>query len=330
MRTKLFLAIVIGLCFAGSFLARWRMGPTPGDRAAPTRASRIVSLAPSVTETLFAVGLGDRVVGVTRFCAYPPGVASLPKVGGYHDPNFEAIVRLRPDLVVMLVEHQWLLPAFSKLGLNSLVVNHKTIDGVLESLPLLGEASGRQELEQALRIRGDMVRRLDRVRDTTAGLARPRVMFSIDRILGTGGLESVYIAGPDGFFDTMIELAGGQNAFQGKGVRFPVVSSEGILRIDPEVIIDMVSGMAHARPDEATLKADWQQLARVDAVRNGRVYVVAEPYAFVPGPRVVLLVEKLARLIHPEVSWPEVSWPEVSWPEVSWPEVSWPEVDLQP
>jgi iron complex transport system substrate-binding protein len=224
-------------------------------------------------------------------------------VGGYHDPNFEAIVRLRPDLVVMLVEHRWLLPALGKLGLTSLVVNHQTIDGVLESLPLLGEASGPVELEEALRIRDAMVGRLGRVRDKTAGLARPRVMFSIDRVLGTGGLESVYIAGPDGFFETMIELAGGQNAFQGKGVRFPVVSSEGILRMDPEVIIDMVAGMTHARPDEKTLKADWQQVAQVDAVRNGRVYVVEEPYAFVPGPRVVLLVERLARLIHPEVDW---------------------------
>lgn len=303
MRTRLFLVIVIGLCFVGSFLARQRVVAVPEERSAPARASRIVSLAPSVTETLFAVGLGDRVVGVTRYCAYPPQVASLPKVGGYHDPNFEAIVRLRPDLVVMLVEHRWLLPALGKLGLTSLVVNHQTIDGVLESLPLLGEASGPVELEEALRIRDAMVGRLGRVRDKTAGLARPRVMFSIDRVLGTGGLESVYIAGPDGFFETMIELAGGQNAFQGKGVRFPVVSSEGILRMDPEVIIDMVAGMTHARPDEKTLKADWQQVAQVDAVRNGRVYVVEEPYAFVPGPRVVLLVERLARLIHPEVDW---------------------------
>jgi iron complex transport system substrate-binding protein len=80
-----------------------------------------------------------------------------------------------------------------------------------------------------------------------------------------------------------------------------VVSPEGILRMDPEIIVDMVSGMTASRPGEAALRAEWQQLAQVSAVRNGRVHVVAEPYAFVPGPRFVLLVEKLARLIHPEL-----------------------------
>ncbi len=299
MRTKLILAAVILLCFAGSFLARDRIAQPSEDAVSATDASRIVSMAPSVTETLYALGFGDRVVGVTRYCTYPPEVALTPKIGGYHDPNFEAIARLRPDLVVVLDEHRPLLPAFRKLGLSTLVVNHKTIAGVLDSLPRLGQACG--QLDRALAIRDAMVRRLDRVRRQTAGLSRPRVMFSIDRIVGTGRLESVYIAGADGFFDKMIELAGGRNAYQQGRVRFPVVSPEGILRMDPEVIVDMVSGMTASRPDEAALRAEWQQLAGVSAVRSGRVHVVAEPYAFVPGPRFVLLVEKLARLIHPEL-----------------------------
>ena len=301
MQTRLILAALIALSFAGSHLARQHLeqaGPTPVD---PRQCGRIVSMAPSVTETLFALGLGDRVVGVTRFCKYPPEVEGRATIGGYHDPNFEAIVALRPDLVVMLVEHRQLLPAFRKLGLSTCEVNHQTIDGVLESFTAIGRACG--EEERAARVRGEMERRLERVGRKTAGLPRPRVLFAIDRILGTGRLETVYIAGPDGFFDKMIDLAGGQNAYQGGKVRFPVVSSEGILRINPEVIIDMVSGMSQRRPDEPAILADWQQLSGVDAVRHGRVYVVAEQYAFVPGPRLVLLVERLARLIHPELDW---------------------------
>ncbi len=301
MRTKFLLAGVIVLSFAGSQLARRRLEQAGATVVDPRRCGRIVSMAPSVTEALFALGLGDRVVGVTRFCKYPPEVEGRAIIGGYHDPNFEAIVALRPDLVVMLVEHRQLLPAFRKLDLSTCEVNHQTIDGVLESFSAIGRACG--EGERAARVRGKMERRLERVRRKTAGLARPRVMFAIDRILGTGRLETVYVAGPDGFFDKMIELAGGQNAFQGGKVRFPVVSSEGILRINPEVIVDMVSGMSERRPAEAAILADWQQLPEVDAVRHGRVYVVAEQYAFVPGPRLVLLVERLARLIHPELDW---------------------------
>ncbi len=295
------LAGVITLSFVGSHFARQHLEQSGAVPVDVRHSARIVSMAPSVTETLFALGLGDRVVGVTRFCKYPPEAEGRATIGGYHDPNFEAIVALRPDLVVMLVEHRQLLPAFHKLALSTCEVNHQTIDGVLESFTAIGEACGEQQ--RAAGVRDEMERRLERVRRKTAGSPRPRVMFAIDRILGTGRLETVYVAGPDGFFDRMIELAGGQNAFQGGRVRFPVVSSEGILRINPEVIVDMVSGMSEGRPAEAAILADWQQLSEVDAVRHGRVYVVAEPYAFVPGPRLVLLVEQLARLIHPELDW---------------------------
>jgi iron complex transport system substrate-binding protein len=295
---SLLLAGAIVAVFAGSHWARQRLVPerTP---AVPQNARRIVSMAPSITETLFALGLGDRVIGVTRFCNYPPEVRGRPRVGGIMDPNFEAILTLRPDLVITLEGASQYDQAFAKLGLPLTVVCHKSVEGILESIGTIGRAGG--VAPRAARLVAELRARLDRVRRKTAGLQRPRVLFSIDRTPGTGHVEDAYIAGADGQFDRIIEIAGGTNAYPGR-VRFPVVSSEGILHMNPQVIFDMVPRLAPGANRQA-VRADWNELGGVEAVAAGRVYVLDDDYVSVPGPRVILFVEKAARLIHPEADW---------------------------
>ena len=300
--TKIVLAAIIVLVFAGSYVARQRIERAePGAPQSLGRARRIVSMAPSITETLYALELGDRVVGVSRFCSYPAEVNEKPRIGGYYDPNFEAIVALKADLVVMLEGHQQNQPAFDKLGLPTLTVRHTSIEGILDSITSIGDACGAGERAGA--IVEDIQARLARIQRKTAGRPRPRVMFAIDRTLDVRGIEDVYVAGHDGHIDRIIELAGGRNALDEGTARFPVVSSEGILKINPEVIVDLVPGLAARFCDSATVRADWDQLSQVEAVRTGRVHVIDDDYAYVPGPRFVLLVEKLAHLIHPEVDW---------------------------
>ncbi len=296
--SRLVLATVIVGVFAGSYGARQRLARETLPRL-PQHPQRIISMAPSITETLYALGLGDRVVGVTRYCVYPPEARAKPRLGGIMDPNFEAMVALRPDLVITLDDAQRHDLAFAKLGLPLLIVNHKSIDGILASIATIGRAGG--ATAQAERLVADLRARLDRVWRKTAGRPRPRVLFSIDRTPGTGHIEDAYVAGADGQFDRMIEIAGGQNAYPG-GVRFPVVSSEGILHMNPQVIVDMVPRLA-ANANRAAVRADWNELAGVEAVARGRVYVLDDDYVSVPGPRVILFVEKLARLIHPEAAW---------------------------
>ena len=300
--TKIVFAAIIVLVFAGSYVARRQI--ERAEAHAPRSlggATRIVSMAPSITETLYALGLGDRVIGVSRFCRYPAEVNEKPRVGGYHDPNFEAIVALKPDLVVMLEGHEQNQPAFARLGLPTLTVRHTSVEGILESIASIGDASGTED--RAGEIVADIRRRLARIERKTASRPRPRVLFSIDRTLGAGGIEDVYIAGRDGHIDRIIELAGGRNAFDRGAARFPQVSGEGILNMNPEVIVDLVRGLSATKLDRRTVRADWNQLPQVEAVRTGRVYVIDDDYAYVPGPRFILLVEKLARLIHPEVDW---------------------------
>ena len=147
-------SILIGLILAAAaaiFFARPWLGESHHAAVPRGPYHRIVSLAPSVTETVFALGLGDRVVGVSRFCRFPPEVEKLPNVGGMLDPNIEAIVALEPDLVLMLIEHEQSLPALEKMGLNCLSVNHQNIEGILASLNTIGQVCDAQPAAERLR-----------------------------------------------------------------------------------------------------------------------------------------------------------------------------------
>ena len=304
VRGKLVLIVIVIVVFGASFLAKGLLVDPPRENRADSRDyRRIISLAPSVTETLFGLGLGDRVVGVTQYCDYPPEARNKAKVGGFHNPNYEAVMALRPDLVVMLESEAQPRQVFDRLGVDTLQMHHKSIDGILDSIDLLGTTFGAEP--RAEEITSDIRARLERIERKTAGRACPTVMFSIDRTLGTGRLEDVYIAGCDGHIDRIIELAGGRNVYQQGAARFPVVSREGMINLNPQVIVDLVRGLSVREVSNEEVAADWEQLAEVDAVRRGRVFVVDDDYAFVPGPRFILLVEKLARLIHPEVDWEE-------------------------
>jgi len=303
MRTKLVLAAIIVLVFTASYLAKAHLARRPLDEirdAQPPR--RIVSMAPSITETLFALGLGDRVVGVTQYCRYPAEANKKTRVGGYLNPNFEAIVALKPDLVVALESQGQPWSAFDKLRLRApLRVCHKNVEGVLDSVRIIGRACGAEA--KAREIVTDIESRIERIRQKTAGLERPRVMLAIQGTVKDGRLEDLCIAGSDGFFDRIIALAGGQNACPPSPVRFPVVSAESVLWMNPQVIIDMTPGLNTEPRGEKTVLADWRHVAEVEAVTRGRVHVVVQDYAFVPGPRFILLVEDLARFIHPEIDW---------------------------
>ena len=303
-RSKLVLIVIVIVVFGASFVAKGLLVVPSRERGAGAcDYRRIISMAPSVTETLFALGLGDRVVGVTKYCDYPPEALEKAKVGGFHNPNYEAVMALRPDLVVMLDSEAQPRQVFDKLGVDTLEIHHKSIEGILDSIDLLGSTFDAQA--RAEEITSDIRARLQRIERKTAGRACPTVMFSIDRTLGTGRLEDVYIAGCDGHIDRIMELAGGRNVYQQGTVRFPVVSREGMINLNPQVIVDLVRGLSARDVSNEEVLADWNQLTQVDAVRRGRVFVVDDDYAFVPGPRFILLVEKLARLIHPEVDWEE-------------------------
>ena len=273
---------------------------TPGtnDAVAPRR---IVSLAPSLTETLFALGLGDRVVGVTRFCAYPPEVLELPRVGGHLDPNFEAIVSLEPDLVVAIPSSHESGRRLKSLGIRVLEVDQHDVRAVLDSVSAVAEACGVADRGKTLR--AQMGRRLDRVAAGVADARRPRAIVVVGHQTLDESVRSVWAAGRDTFYDGVVEIAGGVNAIEGSLARYPELSREGLASLDAEVILDVIAGLEARNLDTEKIHAGWMQHSELRAVREHRGHVLAGDQMVVPGPRLPELVEAVARALHPDIEW---------------------------
>ena len=263
---------------------------------APTR---IVSTSPSITEILYALGLGERVVGVTSFCHYPPEAAKKTKIGDYLRPNIEVIAALRPDLVVLESSGIRRSPLPSSLNLKVIEVDPGTLAGVYETIRRIGEAAGVPGDATALaaRIRGT----LDDIRRRTAKLPRRRVAFIVGRT--PGRIEDLVAAGGKSYLDEVIAIAGGDNVFHDALGAYPKISLEEMIGRNPEVIIDMgemaeTTGVTEQQK-RAVVKL-WSRYPTIAAVRQGRVFAVASDIFVVPGPRVVEAAREFARMLHPE------------------------------
>ncbi len=261
----------------------------------------IISLAPSITEVLFTLGLGDRVVGVTDFCDYPEEAKAKNKVGGYYDTSYETILSLMPDLVIMLPEHENQREYLKKLGIDILVVDQRDTIGILDSILKIGRLCKKEE--KAKYIIDNINSRIERIKEKTKGLAPPRVMICIGRTYGSGNIEDVYICGSKGFYNEWIMLAGGTNVYKEGLIRYPTVTGEGITRMNPEVIIEVVPDLNDRGLKKETLIKEWESLPWVDALKNHRIYIFGQDYVATPGPRFILILEEMARSIHPEAEW---------------------------
>jgi len=311
MRQKVSITIIIILAFAGSYFGKkmllkkntvtlGQLGSSTPKQNKAVMYKRIISLAPSITETLFSLDLGENVVGVTRYCVFPVEAQQKAKIGGYYDPSYEAIVALRPDLVIMLPEHEVSKKSLANLDVKTLVVNHNNITEILNSILVIGKACTVEK--KALALISSLKERMAHVKQKTHGLPRPKILVSIGRNMGSGSLKDVYIASQSSFYGEIIECAGGTNAYQGK-IPFPIVTAEGINGINPQVILDMIPDIKAKGWDEKTILKEWQTVSQVDAVKNNSVYIMGEDYVVVAGPRFILILEQMARLIHPEAAW---------------------------
>lgn len=262
--------------------------------------SRIVSMAPALTETVFALGLGDRLVGVTRYCDYPEAATRLPEVGGYLDPDWEALVALEPDLVLLMQDHREIRRRLEELGLATLLVDQGDVEGILASFVAIGEACGAagRGRELAGRVRA----RLDEVAAATASRPRPRALVVVERELAGGPVRTVWVAGPGTFYDDLLGLAGAVNAWRGPAAAlYPEVSREGLIALDPDVILDLVTELERRGLEPAQVRADWQGLGELRAVRAGRVHVLDAGFMVIPGPRIADAVAAIAAAVHPDL-----------------------------
>jgi iron complex transport system substrate-binding protein len=286
------------LLIAGLWVVATACDGRPTDDGVRT-PHRIVSLAPSLTETLLALDLGDRVVGVTRYC---PPIAGAVEVGGYVDPNIEAIVALDPDLVLLMQSHGILEDRFAELGLTTFRVDQHDIAGVIDSVEAIAARCG--VVERGQQLARELRDALDRVTTAVGDCRRPRTLVVVGRQIGSGRIGDLWAAAPGTFFDDVVALAGGDNVITSSAIRYPELSREGLLTLDPEVILDVVADGGARGVDRATAAADWLELAELRAVRDGRVHVLAEDYVSIPGPRIVDTVRTVARRLHPDLELP--------------------------
>jgi iron complex transport system substrate-binding protein len=263
------------------------------ESTAPAACSRIASLAPSVTETLFELGLGPRIVGVTRYCSWPPDAAKIARIGGWHDPSLEAILGVRPDTVFHLPEQQDIADKLKKAGFSTVALPAKELGDVVTAARLIGAQCAVEKEADAFVTRFNAT--LTQVAGKSAGKERPKVLVAVGRDRDATGIKGLFVAGAGSFHDELITRAGGRNACA-VAIPYPRISAEGVLAMQPDIIIELVSDDAA----KSATAADWAAFDSLPAVKSGRVHLVAGDRSFIPGPRVPLLLEELARLIHPD------------------------------
>ncbi len=259
--------------------------------------ARIVSTSPSITETLFALGLGDRVVGVSAFCRFPPGVQRLPKVGTFLKPDAELIAGLRPDLVVVHELSTGIDRRLASLRIPFVVVDRGTLASVFSSIRRIGAGAGVPGRADSLV--ADIERRLDAVRRAASDAPHPRVLFIIGRNPGT--LADLVAVGPGSYINDLIEIAGGTNVLAITGQpEYPRISMETVLRLDPDVIVDTVDmgeTEAERRLRQPINERLWSGYGTLTAVKTRRLHAATTDALVVPGPRVVDAAEWVAALL---------------------------------
>jgi iron complex transport system substrate-binding protein len=257
------------------------------------RPERIISLSPANTEILFAVGAGDRVIGVTSFCNYPPAAMGREKVGGFlaETISIEKIVALAPDLVVSDgAIHRELVAALEKIGLTVYakepVSFEDTCAAIMDIGRLTGNAANAADVALGMNMRLHAVQ--DRIKSVPEA-GRPAVFWEVFD-------EPLMTAGKGAFVDELITLAGGKNVFGNLDTMWPQVSAEQVIRADPAVIMGADDHGDRLTVEQVRMRAGW---GRIDAVASGRIYLVDADVVSRAGPRLAEGVEAIARALYP-------------------------------
>lgn len=256
---------------------------------------RIVTLAPSLAEILYFLGLGDRVVGVTKFSYYPAEAAKKPKVGSYVDLNVERIISLSPDLVLGTIDGNQpaVVDLLERTGLPVFLVNPRNVRQVIDTVVTIGRLCGVSQT--ATRLARELSDGVDRIVEKTASLEKPVVFLQINP-------KPIMSINRHTFGHDLIRLAGGRNMTENEPITYPRINLEEVVRKKPEVIL--ISSMERSGRFEE-IRQQWLKWTLIPAVKNNRVHLVDSDLIDRPSPRIVQGLEAMARYLHPEATWEE-------------------------
>lgn len=285
------------LVVAGSVGCRADRAPAPAPATNRPAPRRIISLAPNAAEIIAALGASSRLVAVSDFCVYPPELNALPRVGGLFNPDLEAIVTLGPDLIVLRGRNATLERLCADRGIRVFLDPTESFDDIFLAIRELGELLDRRG--EAAALEGEMRRRLEAVAGAVAGRVRPRVFVTIAR--RPDSLAGILTASRGTFVHEIITRAGGDNVFSGTDIDYPQVSPEAILAAQPDVIVEAMPEAEPSAELERRVRDLWRRLGPLPASQTGRVFILTEDNVLIPSPRVVEVIERLARRLHPGV-----------------------------
>ena len=296
MMNKWWWLLLTILCYSAAGFAIFgaRQNQTCPDTPPPTQAGRIVSIAPNLTEILFELGIGEKIVGVTIDSDYPPAAAKIAKVGTFWQLNIEAVISARPDLVITLGFEQQrnLAQRLKRIGYNCLTVNIEKINGLFDAIEKIGEATGTQS--EANLLVSHIKKKLDKLCASVGRDDRVRVLYVIQR-------QPLRVAGRDTFINEMIKSAGGENAIGTTIHKYPPIGAEQVYACRADVIIEPAMGQKDPTAQQNSAFEYWSRFKNVPAVANKRIYVINGDTVSRLGPRLYQGVETIARCLRPEL-----------------------------
>ncbi len=264
------------------------------DRALPEQINRIVSLAPNLTEILFALGLDEETVGVTLHSDYPAAAAKKPKMGTFWQPNIEAVIAAKPDLVITLGFNQQrnIAQRLERIGYNCLTVNIEKVGELFGTIEEIGTVTDRHR--QAGELASELRVKLDKLSALVGTGEKIRVLWVIGR-------EPLRVAGRDTFVNELIELAGGENAIGPTVHKYPPIGPEQVIASAVDVIIEPAMAQNNVPEQQKAALRYWSRFRNVPAVANKRIYVISPDTVSRLGPRLYEGVETVARCLRPEL-----------------------------
>ncbi len=271
--------------------------PLWADNTDSKSTSRIISASPSITETLFALGLKDRIIAVTDFCEYPPQACQLPSIGGMINPDMETLVSLQSDLVIHQSHSARMAHNLEILRVPSLGLEMDTLEDIMNSIKFLGNALGIEK--NAKQLLEKLNTGINFYRKRLQGIAPKEALLLLGDSSDPG--RDLYAAGQGTFLHELLEISGGKNIIPPTMAKYPRLTKEYIIEKSPEVIIE-AGPKSRLSPEQIKDRINgWKRFPSIRAVKTGQIHYIGADYILIPGPRLLNILEQFSKALHPDI-----------------------------
>ena len=260
-------------------------------------SQRVISTSPAITEILFAIGAGDRVVGVTDFCNYPEQACRLPSIGGPLNPSTETWITLKPDLIIIQEDSEVIQKNAKIFEIPSLTVSVNNLNNILNSIQIIADSLHMPQAGHQLAIK--IKTKIEGYRTHLKKIKPRQVLMLLSDTNDPS--RDLYAVGRDTFLNELLTIAGGENVLPDTMARYPKVSKEYIIAKSPEIIIEVGPKSNLSKEETLARKKTWGKFSTLRAVKDDKLYFISADYILIPGPRLLNILDDFTRTIHPEL-----------------------------